>query len=335
MAYNLTARTPGKSAMRPKNRVWGFSRNDRNLPLENRLRCPELRRKSRPTLTIFTPGIPQWPSRDPIGERGGVNLYGFVGNDGVSWWDWLGLDPGEEKFETHREAYLDAIAYVLRKGQESLDRGWEEMERLFGVTRDNFNTSPEKIIAALRASRMGKGYLSEHVGKSGFAESTHDLGIYLLQQKELDKGDYIIDWVFIMGREKSALVYCNGKLGAAKKYGYVFSPGALPSLANMRDIKGLAGIVAQFSSLQAMIPSGGIPLDFVHSHLVDRIDGSSFGEFGTGETHVGQSLGLSDADIKFFGGPTCRCLITVTAVEDNGKSQRIFRGGTTKWNDEE
>ncbi len=32
----------------------------------------------------------RWPSRDPIGEEGGVNLYGFVGNDGVNKWDFLG-----------------------------------------------------------------------------------------------------------------------------------------------------------------------------------------------------------------------------------------------------
>jgi hypothetical protein len=91
MAYNLTARASGKSAMRPKNRAWGFSRNGRALPLENRRRCPKPRRKSRPTPTIFTPGIPQWPSRDPLGESGGVNLYGFVGNDGVDRLDNLGL----------------------------------------------------------------------------------------------------------------------------------------------------------------------------------------------------------------------------------------------------
>ena len=81
--------------MRPKNRVWGFSRNGRDLPLENRLRCPELRRKSRPTPTILTPGIPQWPSRDPIEEDGGVNLYGFVANDGVNSLDFLGFCEGE------------------------------------------------------------------------------------------------------------------------------------------------------------------------------------------------------------------------------------------------
>jgi RHS repeat-associated protein len=32
-----------------------------------------------------------WTSRDPIEENGGMNLYGFVGNDGVNWVDLLGL----------------------------------------------------------------------------------------------------------------------------------------------------------------------------------------------------------------------------------------------------
>jgi RHS repeat-associated protein len=38
----------------------------------------------------FDPVTGRWPSRDPIGERGGLNLYGFVGNDGVNWVDILG-----------------------------------------------------------------------------------------------------------------------------------------------------------------------------------------------------------------------------------------------------
>jgi len=33
----------------------------------------------------------RWPSRDPIGERGGVNLYGFVRNDSLRLTDLLGL----------------------------------------------------------------------------------------------------------------------------------------------------------------------------------------------------------------------------------------------------
>ena len=34
----------------------------------------------------------RWPSRDPIEEGDGLNLYGFVGNDGVASVDFLGLD---------------------------------------------------------------------------------------------------------------------------------------------------------------------------------------------------------------------------------------------------
>lgn len=33
----------------------------------------------------------RWPSRDPIDENGGLNIYGFVGNDGVGRIDLLGL----------------------------------------------------------------------------------------------------------------------------------------------------------------------------------------------------------------------------------------------------
>jgi hypothetical protein len=39
---------------------------------------------------FYDPMTGRWPSRDPIGEMGGVNLYGFVSNDGVNSWDMLG-----------------------------------------------------------------------------------------------------------------------------------------------------------------------------------------------------------------------------------------------------
>lgn len=37
------------------------------------------------------PTLGRWPSRDPIAERGGLNLYGFVDNNPVNWVDALGL----------------------------------------------------------------------------------------------------------------------------------------------------------------------------------------------------------------------------------------------------
>jgi RHS repeat-associated protein len=35
----------------------------------------------------YDPRIGRWLSRDPIGERGGMNLYGYVGGDPVNGWD--------------------------------------------------------------------------------------------------------------------------------------------------------------------------------------------------------------------------------------------------------
>ncbi len=40
---------------------------------------------------FYDPGAGRWLNRDPIGERGGVNLYGMVGNDAVGRVDVLGL----------------------------------------------------------------------------------------------------------------------------------------------------------------------------------------------------------------------------------------------------
>jgi hypothetical protein len=38
----------------------------------------------------YDPETGRWPNRDPIGEEGGYNLYGFVGNEPVGKWDLLG-----------------------------------------------------------------------------------------------------------------------------------------------------------------------------------------------------------------------------------------------------
>ena len=60
----------------------------------------KLRRKSLGAETVhvadygyryYDPLTGRWPSRDPIEEEGGINLYGFVGNDGVNRRDLLGL----------------------------------------------------------------------------------------------------------------------------------------------------------------------------------------------------------------------------------------------------
>ena len=54
----------------------------------------------------YDPLTGRWPSRDPIEEEGGVNLYGFVKNSGVNRWDFLG-----------KETQLPTAAYRPMKEQ--------------------------------------------------------------------------------------------------------------------------------------------------------------------------------------------------------------------------
>jgi RHS repeat-associated protein len=48
----------------------------------------------------------RWLNRDPIGERGGNNLYGFVGNDGINGWDRLGMWPDKPERDGKRWAKI-------------------------------------------------------------------------------------------------------------------------------------------------------------------------------------------------------------------------------------
>jgi hypothetical protein len=71
-------------------------------------------------------GIPYWPARDPIEEDGGVNLYGFVGNDGNDRWDYLGLadtlDPWKDGMHTGQRV----------KNVQDLIDAMKELESLTG-----------------------------------------------------------------------------------------------------------------------------------------------------------------------------------------------------------
>jgi hypothetical protein len=44
----------------------------------------------------YDPNVGRWLSRDPIAERGGVNLYGMIGNDSVNHTDNLGLEKSPD-----------------------------------------------------------------------------------------------------------------------------------------------------------------------------------------------------------------------------------------------
>ena len=93
MGFHRTELLSRESHPTAKNRVWGFFGEAAETRRQNR---PQPRRENRLTTTKVASGRTYWPSRDPIGERGGTSLYGLVGNnavgrvdiDGRSVWGW-------------------------------------------------------------------------------------------------------------------------------------------------------------------------------------------------------------------------------------------------------
>jgi len=66
-------------------------------------------RKPKQEKYAYDARVALWPSRDPIEERGGLNLYGMVGNNPVNLWDYLGLAYGEHLTKEEATALACAI----------------------------------------------------------------------------------------------------------------------------------------------------------------------------------------------------------------------------------
>jgi RHS repeat-associated protein len=83
----------GKATSPRKNRVWGFCRRPSGRRRAKRPQVAETASGCRVCDYKTVSGRGLWPSRDPIGEAGGINLYGYVLNDPINLWDSLGDSP--------------------------------------------------------------------------------------------------------------------------------------------------------------------------------------------------------------------------------------------------
>jgi hypothetical protein len=136
MAYSLQKTASLTCDPTAKNRVWDFFDEPTKSRLENRPRTQQPRRKNRPSPTKTASGRPYWPSRDPIGEEGGTNLYGFLENNGVNNWDYLGMEPPEiGGYKTEKESAEAAGTEGMRVARKEWEDGIErakENEIAFG-----------------------------------------------------------------------------------------------------------------------------------------------------------------------------------------------------------
>jgi len=125
MGYTATYPRPEKTHPTAKNRVWAFFGNSNKSRPANRLQAPEPRREIDPTTTKLASGVffygyryydpvtGRWLSRDPIEERGGLNLYGFVYNSPSNWFDFLGREPQAPEPEPELPGKVDGKYQVL------------------------------------------------------------------------------------------------------------------------------------------------------------------------------------------------------------------------------
>jgi RHS repeat-associated protein len=68
----------------------------------------------------YCPELGRWPSRDPIEEDGGLNLYGFVGNSPIRTADWLGMGDVNEirlGFVGVRQSASDQTSWPVTLGR--------------------------------------------------------------------------------------------------------------------------------------------------------------------------------------------------------------------------
>ena len=77
----------------------------------------------------YDPVTGRWPSRDPIEEKGGVNLYGFVNNDGINSIDLFGLSQKRNcrSLSKNLSINLDSdrlgpkVGFISLSGSQSID----------------------------------------------------------------------------------------------------------------------------------------------------------------------------------------------------------------------
>ena len=84
----------------------------------------------------YSPQTRRWLSKDPIGLAGGLNLYGFVGNDPINNWDLLGLADGkDDKCEEFWKGLADKVKKVDEGLQPATDAANAGMKKFDDLNR--------------------------------------------------------------------------------------------------------------------------------------------------------------------------------------------------------
>jgi integrase/recombinase XerD len=143
-----TGNVPKSPSPPPSSGPGGTSSNPlTSNPLNRQDDSPENSRVAYYGYRYYDPVNGRWPSRDPIEDRGGINLYGFVRNRGVSLIDAFGLlelppQPGDENEQTNVSCICKQTLYVYCVRNKS-------EKSSFGLSGNGQNEAQLKENAAL------------------------------------------------------------------------------------------------------------------------------------------------------------------------------------------
>ena len=94
----------------------------------------------------YDPVTGRWPSRDPLGEYGGLNLYVIVGNNSLNDWDYLGLHCRD--CQTEKDACYTNAKNKLKTCKGIVNRN------VSSVLRNNLKRQRKIYSAAKRGYRI-------------------------------------------------------------------------------------------------------------------------------------------------------------------------------------
>ena len=106
------------------------------------------------TFREYSPELGRWLTRDPIAERGGVNLYAMVGNNAVNWWDWLGFDSFDDY-------YWDAQILASIPDNGKVIQESDQESKLFG-SGYIYSTNEQSRIYAMKYMKGSDGCCYEY-----------------------------------------------------------------------------------------------------------------------------------------------------------------------------